>query len=80
MLMAMTSHIRPALVKVLESWDRDETGAYKDSFIMSEGCQRQAVEDDHDHVSEVYKGPDPASLLQNAKVHFLAAPFPKILS
>ena len=78
MLMAMTSHIRPALVKVLESWDRDETGAYKDSFIMSEGCQRLTVEDDH--VSEVSTGPDPATLLQNAKVYFLAAPFPKILS
>ena len=45
MLMAMTNHIRPALIKLLESWDQDEAGTFKDSFIMSEALKKRTKED-----------------------------------
>ena len=51
LLMAMTNHIQGALTKLLHSWEQDETGSYKDSFIMSDACQHHV---DNDHVSDVY--------------------------
>ena len=66
MLMTMACHIRQALLKLLKTWEEDETGSYKDSFIMSEGSLKHTEIDDH--VSESYSRPDSRVLLERAEV------------
>jgi hypothetical protein len=67
--MTMACHIRQALLKLLKTWEEDETGSYKDSFIMSESALKHAEIDDH--VSESYSRPDSRIILERAEVDLL---------
>ena len=64
MLTAMTGHIKVALIKLLRSWEQDETGSFRDSFIISEPCQKPVDEDD---VSEASR-PDLNLQIESAQV------------
>lgn len=65
MLTAMTSHIKVALIKLLRSWAQDETGSFRDSFIISEASQKPA---DQDNSSEVHSRPDLDLQIESAQV------------
>jgi len=64
MLTAMTGHIKVSLIKLLRSWEQDETGSFKDSFIISEPCLKTV---DEDHVSETSR-PDLNLQIESAQV------------
>ena len=64
--MAMTKHIQGALTMLLHSWEQDETGSYKDSFIFSEACQHHV---DNDNVSQVYSHDDLDLQIESAQVY-----------
>ena len=63
MLLAMTNHIRPALLNLLKSWHQDLAGTFKDSFIMTEEAQKP------ENICEIYDRPASDLVLESAQVN-----------
>eukprot|EP00277_Geminigera_cryophila_P007304 CAMPEP_0179423964 /NCGR_PEP_ID=MMETSP0799-20121207/11310_1 /TAXON_ID=46947 /ORGANISM="Geminigera cryophila, Strain CCMP2564" /LENGTH=165 /DNA_ID=CAMNT_0021198333 /DNA_START=117 /DNA_END=614 /DNA_ORIENTATION=+ len=61
MLLAMTNHIRPALLNLLKSWHQDLSGTFKDSFIMTEEARNP------ENTCEMYDRPDSDLVLESAQ-------------
>lgn len=62
--MAMTSHIRSAVKNLLDSWEKDATSSYKDSFIISDDCLKHA----HHEKDKVFSCPDSKAEKERAEV------------
>jgi hypothetical protein len=66
--MAMTSHIRSAVRNLLDSWEKDATSSYKDSFIISDGCLKHA----QDEKEKAFSRPDSTAEKERAEVLYLS--------